>query len=604
MNRGLPREFSYWLGILFVALVYRLANGESGSFDNGHFLKGDISPSISCWDDGRTPAVCGVGRLQVTASAQFVSSAKKPPPPPPPPPVLPNGMRMWETIPGVIRNNGTDTCRVEVNVNGAVSNVAMQVAEMFLSESGQTNITLHDDGLNGDRVAGDDIYTSELIRFDTNQDADLAPYYEYDTNSPAGLMPYSVGTVTVDETNGTQSRFLINPEAGILNKDIPLVQTVQLSSNVVISPHLINVLGTNLFTQKMLREYSYDAAELPRIIYSDLPDAFDFFVYFSTYRVEYVPYDTYYNGIVGAHYSIQINFTGTGQSEYDNSAVCGSAGRLLGINALDTYERGMSSGTCTHEIMHQWGSYMAAFPFSDGQHYVDNCNADSPLGGGLWDDNGNGTWTVDCNAQQHLDIFDQYLMGLVPANQVTPLRVYSQPFPVFCGGLITNVISTNTIQDIVNTYGLRTPGPATARHNFSIGFVAESYQRLLTPVEMTYYDIFAAQYTRPIPAGQPDPYIHYGWESFSRFYGGGTTWSSDVLSLIQPVIQSFQWSPDGQCTITGKGLANHTYRVEASTNLQSWTTVTNQISGTNGLFSLLITNSSPFATGFYRLAWP
>jgi len=444
---------------------------------------------------------------------------------------------MWETIPGVIRNNGTDTCRIEVNVNGPVSNVMVSVSEMFNSGSGQTNIALHDDGLNGDRVAGDAIFTSELIRFNTNRDADLEPYYEYDTNSPAGVMPYFIGMVTVAETNGTQSQFLIRPQVGILSKDIPLVQTSQISTNLLVSPHLINVLGTNLIVQKIMREYSYETGELPKKIYQVFPDAFDFLVYFSTYRVEYVPYDANYNGIAGIHQSVQVNYTGTGQGEFNDSALYGSAGRLLGINALDTYDRGMSSGICTHEIMHQWGSFMPAFPFSDGEHYVYNSNVGSPLGGGTWGENGDGTWTLNCDYHTRLDVFDQYLMGLIATNLVTPLRVYSPTSSVYCGGIISNGVSTTTIQDIVSTYGPRTPGPATAQRNFSIGFVAESNRRLLTAVEMTYYEIFAAHCTRMIPPAQPDPMIYYSWAPITRFFGEGTTWSSKALSLIQPTIQ-------------------------------------------------------------------
>ena len=548
------------------------------------------------------PLICGNGNVQpFAASSMAVPMGKKPPPPPP---VLPIGMRMWETIPNVIRNNGTDACRLVVNVNGPVSNVTMRVGDMFTSASGQTNVNLHDDGLNGDAAAGDGVFTSELITFNTNYDANLAPYYEYDTNSPAGLMSYSIGTVAVTETNGTQSQFLIGPQVGILDQNIPLVPIVQLASNVVISPHLINELGTNLTTQKFLREYPFDAASLPQEVYAVLPDAFDFFVYFSTYHVEYVPYDTSYNGVAGAHYSIQINFTGTGQTEINNSAVCGSAGRLLGINALDSYGRGMTCGICTHEIVHQWASFMAAFPFSDGEHYVGQCNAGSPVGGEVWDDNGDGTWTLDCGNRAHVDNFDKYLMGLIATNLVSPLMTYSSTSSVYCGGIVSNIITTNTIQDIVNRYGLRTPGPATAQRNFSIGFVAESNQRLLNQVEMTYYDIFAGHYTRPIPAGQPDPAIYYNWASISHFFGEGTTWASDVLLLMQPQIQSLAVLPGGHCTIAGKGLAGRTYRLQTSANLQSWATVTNQVAGTNGMFVFNVVNTSATPVGFYRLAWP
>ena len=551
-------------------------------------------------DQQGIPILCG-DATGATASNAYAPLGKKPPPPPP---VLPVGMRMWETIPGVIRNNGSDTFRIEVNVNGTVSNVTMAVYDNFLTQSGQTNIVFHDDGLNGDRVAGDGIYTSEPILFNTNLDVDLAPYYWWDTNSPAGVMAYFPGNVYVGETNGAQSQFLIRPEIGILDKNIPLTQTVQLSSNVVVSAHFINVLGTNLFTQKFLREASSDVAELPRKMYSVLPDAFDFFVYFSMYHIEYVPYESYFeDGIAGAHYSIQINYTGTGQGLSDNSAVCGSAGRLLGISALDSYDRGMSSGNCSHEIMHQWASFMAAFPFSDGSHYTSHSSAGSPVGGGVWDDNGDGTWTLDCNYQTNLDVFDQYLMGLVTTDSVPPLRVYSSTSSVYCGGIITNIVSTTTIRDIVNTYGLRTPGPATAKRNFSIGFVGETYQRLLTPVEMTYYEIFAAHFTAPIPRGHPDPKIYYSWASIADFFGGGTTWSSDALLLFRPAAQSLQTLSDGHCTIGGQGLAGQTYRLETSTNLTSWTTITNKTAGTNGTFSVSVARAN-ITRGYYRWAWP
>lgn len=594
---------SLLFAIAFVVGLFSITiQGAAGGLENGLFVSSRLPRDMPWQSHKEIPIVCGSGNQQVTASAQFVSSAKKPPPPPPPIPVLPVGMRMWQTIPGVIRNNGTDTCRVELNGNGAISNAIISMGWFFLSESGQTSISLHDDGSNGDRVAGDGIFTSELIRFNTNHISDFPANYEYDPTSPAGAMPYAVGDLTMFDTNGTQSTFLYDPEAGVLDRNIPLVQTVQLSTNVIIAPHLINVLGTNLFAQKLLRNYTYETGELPKKLYAVLPDGFDLLVYFSTYRLEYVP-DAYDNGVAGIHQGIQVNFTGTGQGLYDNSALCGSQGRLLGVIGLDTYERGMSSGICTHEIIHQWASHMPAFPFSDGSHYL-SCNVGSPVGGSVWDDNGAGGWTLNCDYLNHLDVFDQYLMGLAETNVVKPILVCPSSLDVYCGGIISSIISTNTIQDVINTYGPRTPGPATAQRHFSIGFVAESYQRLLTPVEMTYYEIFAAHYTEPIPAGQPDPYIKWGWASAANFYGGGTTWRSEVLSLIQPVIQSFQLSPDGHCTIAGKGLANRTYHVEFSTNLQSWVAVTNLTADVNGVFTFNTAATNTAGNGFYRAAWP
>jgi hypothetical protein len=544
-------------------------------------------------------AVCG-NEVSFAKSVQSLPLSKKPPPPPPPP-VLPSGARMWETIPGVIRNDGLDTFRVEVNVNGVVSNVTMTVWDMFAAESGLAAITLHDNGLNGDRVAGDGIFTSELIRFNTNALGDLAPNYEWDTNSPAGVMSYTIGWITIAETNGTQSQFLVGPTVGILDRNIPIVPTVQLSSNVLISPHLFNVLGTNLFVQKILRSYVLETGELPKKIYSVFPDAFDFFVYFSTYRMEYMP-PSAPDTVIGIHQSLQVDFTGTGQAEFNDSSSCGSAGRLLGINALDSYK--MTTGLCTHEILHQWGSYMPAFPFSDGEHYVSASNVGSPLGGSVWDDNGDGSWTLDCAGGTELDPFDQYLLGLIGTNAVPPLRVYSSTSNIYCGGVIaSNIITTTTIQDIVNIYGQRIPGPTSVRRNFSIGFVAESNRRLLNPIEMTYYEIFAGFYTKPIPPEQPSPAIGSNWVPISRFFPG-TTWGSDVLALVRPAIRSLQPSANSGWTVHASGYSNQTYRLLSSTNFRTWSAVTSGTASASGDLVVTDTNSSLIGAKFYRLAWP
>jgi len=348
---------------------------------------------------------------------------------------------------------------------------------------------------------------------------------------------------------------------------------------------------------------------LPEKIYSVFPDAYDFFVYFSTYHIEYVPYINYpADGVAGTHQSVQINFTGTGQSEFNNSGLYGSAGRLLGINVLDSYDRGMTAGICGHEILHQWGSYMPVFLFSDGEHYTYNCNAGSLLGGYHWTDNGDGTYSFDCSklatGPNQCDPLDQYLMGLIDTNLVPTMHTYATTSSVSCYQIISNIDSTATIQDIVNAYGLRTPGPVLSKKDFSVGFVAESYQRLLNPVEITYYELLAAQFANPLPEGQPNPWVGANWPSFTRFFGGGSTWSSDVLSVIEPVIQSIQFSSNGAPQISARGIPGWSYRLQGSTNLLDWFTITNITADTNGL--IIATDFSPNSqwAKFYRLVRP
>jgi len=558
--------------------------------------------------------VCGAsGTIDSGSLATMAEdAARRPPPPPaPPPPVLPVGTRMWETIPGVVRNDGIDTFRLEVNANGPVSNVTMEVWSPTIAQSGAAIITLRDDGLGGDRAARDYIYTSELLRYDTRAAWSYPPFYNHDTNSPAGLSIEWVGNVTITETNGQQVGFLHIPQVGVLSSNIPLVRTVTLSSNVVVSEHLINVKGTNLSAQKFVRAFTLGTADLTALAYAVLPDAFDFFICFSTYRIERLPATTGANFNAGVHRDVKVSYTGTGQGLMDNTAIYGSAGRLLGVNGLDCYERGIWSHNCTHEILHQWGSYLGAFPISDGQHYNPRSSVGSLLGGHLWNANGNGTWTLICeegrNGATHADPLDKYLMGLIPGSRVPTLRVYDQNYPLplsMCGQTISNVQFTVNIADIAASYGPRSPGPNTAKRDFSLGFIAESNARLLNQVEITFYDILAGHYTKPIPPEWPDPYVGQSWPSIDRFFGEGTTWKSEVLSLIEPVIRTVERFADGRVRVTATGLPGRGYRLQGSASLQSWVNIASQIATTNGTLVVTDTTAAQLNRRFYRLISP
>jgi len=59
--------------------------------------------------------------------------------------------------------------------------------------------------------------------------------------------------------------------------------------------------------------------------------------------------------------------------------------------------------------------------------------------------------------------------------------------------------------------GVRTPGPATSQKSFSLGFIAESFGRTLTPTEITFYDTLAGHYTKPVPDDQAPPLVGVGW---------------------------------------------------------------------------------------------
>lgn len=444
--------------------------------------------------------------------------------------------RSWETVPGVVRNNGTDTFRIEVDIGGPVNRVTFTGNIFGIITPQPTPFNLRDDGLGGDLVAGDFVYTSGPFSYDPARG--LPTNFLSDPDSPSGLDMQRVGTIFIEEIDGTLNRFSADPWIGVLDQSIATTPTVSLSSNVVASPHLINVRSANRDTQGYLRLAGGDLTNLTKTIYGVLPDAFDFFTFFSTDQREYAPGAPApgQGSRIGVHHSVKVDHTGTGQLPVDETSQYGSAGRLLGVNVIDAYNLGLTSGLATHELIHQWGSYLVpSLGLTADGHYVDRSSVGSLIGGWGWTDNGNGTFTLNCvegwNQAHHASPLDKYLIGLISGAQVPPLHVYSAASPAplqRCGQVINDIVSTTTVQDIQSAHGVRSPGPATAQKAFNIGFVAESHSRFLTAAEMTFYEILAQHYTKPLPPGAPDPYVASNWAPITRFFGEGTTWTSGV----------------------------------------------------------------------------
>jgi hypothetical protein len=456
---------------------------------------------------------------------------------------LPPGTRGWQTVPNVIRADGVDSFVLEVETNEPVASVALDVAPFhFIVPGGQQVQSLRDDGLGSDRAAGDFVYTSGPIRYNTNSAIPFPANFHSDPYSPAGLSIEDLGSVTIQEVAGGAWQFLEPPDVGLLRPDIPATEVRTLASNVVASPHLINIRTSDHVAQRQLRSLGDVAALSTAIsgVYEVVPDAFDFLTVFSTNRFERLQNTASPNFVAGLHYPVQVNFDGTAQSRYDQSATFGSDGKLLSINFLDAMNRGINSGNATHELVHQWSYYLdPALGLGANAHPSAYSNIGSLLGGFAWLDNGDGTFTIlgeeGSNQATHVSPLEAYLMGLSDGSDVGNLYAYDStstpPFLKYVNGepvTADEIVVTATLADIQAIHGVRTPTPAAAQRDFSIGFVAESHDRLLTATEMTFYDILAEHYTSEVAAGAPDPRVGFNWAPITRFFGQETTWTSDV----------------------------------------------------------------------------
>jgi hypothetical protein len=549
-------------------------------------------------DSDGIPIVCGTGLERSDVSAA------KPPPPPPSPPTgeLPSGIRSWECVPSVIRSDGVDTFRVEVDVNGSVAAVFLQNGGGRVQfVSGASTESMRDDGLLGDRKAGDNVFTSSLLCYNTN--IPMLEFLYFETNSPKGLSFESAGQVSVVETNGITNRFLIPPAVGVLSKTIPTVETVFLASNILSSDHLINIQSTNRETQRSFR-WVNNLQNLTKPIYAVLPDAFDFFNFFSIDHLEYVDIGFWSeNVIAGLHHTVQVKYTGTGMPLVNNSVYFGSAGRLLGLNMMDSCGRGVYTLNATHELVHQWASYTSVGLgiSQSGGHYIQGCSANSAVGGQNWINNGNGTFTKDCNSRHtNAAAIDKYMMGLIAGSNLPPIVINTNS--IACSSNFTPT-RTVTVSEIQSVHGVRTPTPENAQKDFKIAFVAETYRRQMNATEMTFYEILADVYTAPIPSEKPSPPIGYNWVSIDRYFGEGSKWSSGVLDVIRPRITATERLTNAATRILGTGYPGRNYRLLKSTNFVNWSAVTNKVAATNGIF-LLMDSLTTSNSCFYRVATP
>jgi hypothetical protein len=468
----------------------------------------------------------------------------------------PSGQRGWESIPNAIRMNGTDSFRVEVDVGGAVRAVTLDPFSIYLLPPSAGTVVLHDDGLDGDRVAGDFIYTSGAFRYDTSKTFEN-DFFQGDPNSPAGVHIEDVGDIKVEELDGTISTFLVRPAVGLLRADLPLAPSVNVTSNIQVTDHLINISTDAHATQRTLRGPANVMYQVTKPIYDQFRDTSDFFMFFSTNKIEELPSQTSSGNFnAGVYLDAKVDYAGTGRDPFDNTAFYGSDGRLQGLNLLDTYQRGIWAANATHELVHQWSAYIdPALGVTEGDgHYDNHSSAGSLVGGFQWTPNDDGSYTIQYdegrNGATHASAIDLYMMGLLDPSEVDPILAYSGLFKPLDNPIVqaNEITTTVTMDDIIAQDGVRTPGPDAAQRDFNLAFVAESNNRMLTPVELTFYEIFAAFYTKPIAEGQPDPRVDYGWTPITRFFGHGTTWSSATPPLRGLSVAISAVAPDPRAT--------------------------------------------------------
>ena len=317
----------------------------------------------------------------------------------------------------------------------------------------------------------------------------------------------------------------------------PVVAHQKRSPSTVHEAHLSSLTRKDGPFSAVYESFHYVALPKPQdlacTVINALGDRFDFLAYYSDFRVDNQEASSPSDGPIGG------NVTGIGETQHDQSpAILGSRctkGRFqlgfqhpiyVGSNEMqerppdgapaagkhdlayfrqqlvDASPSGEFSrynyavGHLGHEVAHRWGAYVSAkvngetISLGSWPHWDSGLQAPaafpyslpteaSTLGGSVWQDNFDGTFTqlrdgyfVPATGYSYLDL---YLMGLISAKEVpdffllkklTPAGNDTNDRPVFKAER-----TRLTVRDVIRAEGQRTPDVAHSQRKFNTGIV-------------------------------------------------------------------------------------------------------------------------------------
>jgi uncharacterized protein (TIGR03437 family) len=385
----------------------------------------------------------------------------------------------YRFTPMVVRANETQPVLFEARLIGLPTRVTLA------SDFAGSNVvaTLLDDGSNGDRQAGDGIYSTNLPAATVVQGLQPNDVFR---KLLGYLIPYQGTTI--------QGRY--NTFVQISTPDIPRVVIRQLAPDVQCSDYIVNIMLPTYFSNTTTNN---DYTALARKLYQHFRDDYD--------QLNMVANQSYIANRF--HFGVKNDVQGIGLMPFNRTADYGSSGRLQGISVYNNagFFDGADNGF-QHEFGHQWIQFLQQPPFATGvPHWPYSSMASGIMGFSIGGQGGQGGDyrcrvtpegnTVRLTRDNESEVFkdlDLYLMGLLPADQVGTNYIFdnqSDPAITQCNGLYAGAITRVNIANIVAAFGQRVPSAATSQKQFRLANIVVSANGLLSEEAMAYYDFFA-----------------------------------------------------------------------------------------------------------------
>lgn len=446
---------------------------------------------------------------------------------------VPANMYSWEAVPGVVRNDGSDSFVVKVELPESADSVFLE--NMSIHFSAASEVSLNDSGQGQDEFAGDNVWTSPALQFNSNYQGDL--YLTPDPDSPGGVMFETVGRVVVVRNNEEFDYFGREVNIGLLEAGEPLIVPTTVSATAQASANFVNLKSNNTDdVQNTLRQDSTgQISDLTNEFYQAFGDDYDFLTFLSSHRQLYVN-SAASNFNAGLNIGVRNDVLGYGRGEFDSGATYGSAQQLQSILILDNADRGIRSANLMHEVAHRFAAFFDAPETGfkrDWAHWNGWGNVESLLGGNDWIDNFDGSYTIGCNygyrGVYQMPALERYLFGLQTSENIPTIRFPVEGTPTGCGELMEpGEYHEYSADEVLLGLDTRYPGPAESQKEFRFAFIAATSGRLMTQVEMTFYEKLASWVSKDVPDADPDPFVSISsWVPIER-YETAITWRTDI----------------------------------------------------------------------------
>ena len=382
---------------------------------------------------------------------------------------------------------GVDSFRLAIGVaDPNIVSVILETQNRFLyQDTPISSVELFDDGSHGDALAGDGVFSLD----------ELSPAQTTGTIGNL-LIRFVPMTFRYADTHEEFSDEDLGLTLHYVSPSVPVPAFADLAADVRATRFVVNVVAP---LQGEFPGHFMDSEVVSHRYYDFFPDERDFLMIAK-------PFNT--NGFAASFRTVRNDVLGIGLETIDDSADYGSAGVLQGI--LSLYFGNVWPGTLNHELLHRWAAFLD--PSLDltgtGGHWGAIAAGPSGFGGNapyagsfdLIEHVSGNTYRARVDSEGHNNDLELYLMGLIDIDDVqSPIAALVNPvFQGYQSGYsiyIADGLRSVSTQEIVAVEGQRIPDYSKSQHFLRSAMVVV-YDRLLSDVELAYYDYAMQEYQK------------------------------------------------------------------------------------------------------------